>query len=615
MQRPSRRADAQGSSQNSEQGAGRSGDAAVFYAAGQRHMQAGHYPEALLFCREALEADPDHLEALHLMGLLALRARQYDQAIAWTARANRLDIEADYLHSLGTALEQQGLHQEAFKAFDAGIQLKPADADLRAGHGKVLANLGRPTDALASYQHALALNPEHAEATFRCGLLLLMLKRPAEALSCFSRADALAPGHAGVLEHRALALHELRRFEEALADNRRAQALNPDSPELCNNIGACLQWLRRDDEALPWFEKALLLRPTFIRALINKASSLFQIRRIDEAAAVYRQVQAIDPGNAEAIWNLSFLQLLTGDFEAGWAAREVRWNAHMRPALYPHFAQPMWRGESSIEGKTVLVFADEGFGDTIQYVRYVPMLAARGARVILAVQEALHPLLSGVSGVAQCVPRTMPSLPAFDMHCSICSLPHAFATRLDTIPATTPYLPSPSPARVQAWEARLREHLGDDRKPRIGLAWAGNPEQANDHNRSAPLRALLRLLPTGFDFISLQKAPKADDAALLAQTDVVDLSAHLTDFTETAALMSCLDLVISVDTSVAHLAGALGRPTWVLLSFTPDHRWLLDRDDNPWYPTARLFRQGAARDWAEVIEDVRRELAQLGRER
>jgi tetratricopeptide (TPR) repeat protein len=609
MDRPERRADdaAQGSTQDLTQAP----SAAAFYAAGVQHMQAGRRLEAQLCCRQALATDPDHVETLHLMGLLALQARQYDHAIAWTARANRQDPATDYLHSLGTALEQQGLHAEAFKAFDAGVRLKPADAEMWASHGNALANLGRPAEALASYQRAFELQPGYADAAFRCGLLLLTLKQPEQALSWFNRADALFPNHASILAQRALALHELGRFEEALADNRRAHELNPASAEFCNNIGACLQWLRRDDEALPWFEKALALQPAFIRALINKASSLFQIRRLDEAEAVYRHVQAIDPGNADAEWNLSFIHLLTGDFATGLAEREVRWNAHMRPATYPNCAQPMWRGEDGIADKTILVFADEGLGDTIQYARYVPMLAARGARVILAVQDALQPLLSGLAGVAQCVPRSG-QLPAFDMHCSICSLPHAFGTRLgSSIPAPKSYLPAASPQRVQAWETRLRERLGGERKLRIGLTWAGNPLQANDHNRSVPLRTVLRLLDTGHQFISLQKAPKAEDQALLERAGIVDLTAHLGDFTDTAALADCLDLVISVDTSVAHLCGALGRPTWVLLSYVPDHRWLLDRDDSPWYPSARLFRQGPARDWNEVIENVRRELAQL----
>ncbi|MBV8925075.1 MAG: glycosyltransferase family protein [Bradyrhizobium sp.] len=582
--------------------------AAALCEAGHEHLQAGRPLEAQLCCRRALQADPDHVDALQLMGLLALQARQYDHAIEWIARADQRDLKTDHLCSLGIALEQQGLHEAAFKAFDRAVQLKPHDAELWSHCASALASLARPEQALASYDRVLQLNPRDADAAFRCGMLLITLKRPAEALACFELCDGLFPNHAAVIEQRGLALHDLKRYEEALAENLRAHALNPGSAEICNNVGAALQWLRRDQEALPWLDKALALKPHFVRAMINKASSLTQVRRIDEALEVYHHVQTIDPGNADAAWNAALLYLLMGDFEAGWAGREVRWRAHMRPAIYPHFSQPMWRGEEGIEGRTILILADEGIGDSIQFVRYAPLLAARGARVVLAVQGSLQPLLTAMPGVALCVPRSEP-LPAFDLHCPMCNLPFAFATRLDTIPSAIPYLPAPDAMRVHSWEQRLQERLGAAGKLRVGLVWSGNPGHGNDHNRSVPLRALLPLLEADASFISLQKEPKADDRALIEQVGMIDLTAGLADFAETAALVSCLDLVISVDTSVAHLAGALGRPTWVLLPYTPDYRWLLDREDSPWYPTARLFRQTETRDWNELVGRVRTELA------
>ena len=260
-----------------------------------------------------------------------------------------------------------------------------------------------------------------------------------------------------------------------------------------------------------------------------------------------------------------------------------------------------------IDGKTILIRIDEGLGDSIQFARYVPMVAALGARVILVVAEAAHPLLEKLPGVSQCLPVTTETLPAFDMHCPMCSLPLAFGTRLDTIPSV-PYLPAPDAARVQAWETRL----GPRTKLRVGLVWSGNPKHGNDHNRSIPLLMLAPLLDTDATFVSLQKDPRADDRTLLRErTDILDLTADLTDFVETAALISCLDLVITVDTSVAHLAGALGCPTWILLPFVPDYRWLLDRDDSPWYPTVRLFRQTETREYGSVVERVRRELQEL----
>jgi tetratricopeptide (TPR) repeat protein len=581
--------------------------AAALCEAGKTHMQEGRHLDAQLCCKQALEADPGHVDALQLMGCLALQAKQYDHAIEWTARADQQDAGTDRLGSLGTALEQQGLHEIAFNAFDRAVLIKPDDARRWASRGNALANLARPQDSLASYQRVLELEPRQADAAFRCGLLLLTLKRPDEALPYFNLSDELYPNHPMVLEQRGLAHYQIGKFTEALADNRRAHALNPAGAEICNNIGACLQPLCLDEEALPWFDKAISLRRDFIVALINKARSLTQLLRLDEAMAIYHRLQAIDPGNADVTWNSALLRLTRGDFEAGWAGREIRWRAHMRPP-YPHFAQPMWRGQEGLEGKTVLVYAEEGNGDTIQFARYAPMLAARGARVILAVQEALQPLLTGSPGVSQCIARSAP-LPAFDFHCPICSLPFAFGTRLDTIPAVTPYLPAPARERVQSWEQRLRDRLGPHRKCRVGLVWSGNPNHGNDHNRSLPLRTLLRLLDADASFISLQKDPGADDKLLLEQAGVIDLTADLCDFSETAALVSCLDITITVDTSVAHLAGALGRPTWIMLPYCPDFRWLLDRGDSPWYPTARLFRLGRSRDWNELIEGMRSALS------
>ena len=583
--------------------------AAALCEAGQRHLQAGRHLDAQLCCERALAADPGHVDALHLMGLLALQARQYDHAIEWIARANQQDVKTDHLLSLGIALEQQNLHQQACKAYQRALQLRPDDVELWGHHGNVLAHLGRLEEALASHRQVLRLDPRQADSAFRCGLLLVSLKRPEEALASFNLCDELYPNHAAILEQRGLVLHSLKRFDEAQADSRRAHAINPDNAEVCNNIGASLQWLRQDEEALPWFDKALARQPDFITALINKGSSLSQLCRIDEAVAIYNRVNTIDPDNADATWNLSLLRLVTGDFEAGWAGREVRWKGHMRPVCYPGFQEQMWLGQQDINGKTIIIFADEGAGDTIQFARYIPMLAERGARVFLVVEQALHPLLSDLPGLAQCLAKPAQSLPPFDFHCAICSLPLAFATRLDTIPSATPYLPAVSEGPLKAWEQRLQDRLGAVRRMRIGLVWSGNPRHANDHNRSVRLQLLLRLLDADADFISVQKDVRADDKALLEASSIIDLTAQLADFADTAALISCLDLVITVDTSVAHLAGALGRPTWILLPYMPDYRWLLDGEDSPWYPTARLFRQTAARDWSEVIERVRGELA------
>lgn len=319
---------------------------------------------------------------------------------------------------------------------------------------------------------------------------------------------------------------------------------------------------------------------------------------------IYRHITSIDPANARAELDLAHLDLLLGHFEAGFRGREARWRVGGLQIVFPDGPEPVWLGEGSIEGKTILIYSDEGLGDAIQFARYVPALAARGARVVLVVQDSLRFLLSTLPGVSQCLPMSAPTLPGADVRCPIMSLPLAFRTTLDTIPP--PIRLQLPPDRAKAWDERLGPH---DRL-RVGLAWSGSPAHQNDHNRSIPLKLLTQLLDLRATFVSLQRDPRSDDrAVLLERTDIVDLTTDLTDFSETAALLSCLDLVITVDTSIAHLAPSMGCPTWIMLAHRPDWRWLLNRDDSPWYPTARLFRQATAGDYADVIRRIRTELA------
>jgi tetratricopeptide (TPR) repeat protein len=582
---------------------------AELYEAGLRHLRAGEHLEAQLCCQRAFAAEPDYADALYLMGLLSAHAAQHDLAIEWFARAIRREVKLQYVVALAMALRNQGRLEEALKAFDKAVQLKPDGAELWKHLGHVLISLNRPDQAALNFQHALALNPRDWDAAFNVGSLLFYLQRFDEALASFDLCKRLQPNHGVTLRKRALTLYRLERLEEALDDIKQAHVLDPQDAAICNDAGAFLQRLRRDDEAVTWFDRALGLRPDYPEAFMGKASSLTHLHRFDEAFITYDAMKVLHPDDVKANWARSLLDLLTGNFDAGWAGREVRGNFPDSPLAHFKYPQPRWLGKEPIEGKTILVPVDEGLGDAIQFSRYIPMLAARGARVILVVQNVLCPLLSKVTGVSQCLPlsaatMSATTLPAFDMYCPISSLPLAFGTTFETIPSAS-YLPAPAAALLETWEARLGSH---DRL-RVGLVWSGNPSHDNDHNRSLSLRALTSILDLDATFVSLQKDLRPDDrAALLEQTDIVDFAGDLTDFAETAALVSCLDLVITVDTSVAHLAGALGRPTWILLPYTPDYRWLLDRDNSPWYPSARLFRQGESRDYANVIDCVRAEL-------
>ena len=571
------------------------------------HLRAGRYLDAQLCCQRALEARPEHPDLLHLMALVCFNAQQFDHAVEWASRAIRKDPTPAYLTTLGTALLNLSRHDDALKVFDKAVQLKPDDPGLWSNLGDALIQAGRPADAASCLARALQIDPRRWDGAYKTGILLRELGRFDEALVCFDACERLQGGHAPTLHLRALVLDALGRYEDSLRDNRRANELDPGNAYICNCLGHNLMQLDRHDEALSWFDRALAVRPAFVEALNNKAFSLARLHRFDEAFAVYASAKAADPNNAITDWNVALLQMLTGNFADGWAGREARWRIPERAQEYPTWWGPMWLGEQSVAGKTVVVRQDEGLGDAIQFARYVPMLASLGARVVLVVDPALCPLLSRLRGVAQCLPR-LPStvVPPFDFHVAIDSLPLAFKTTLDSIPAERSYLPPPDAERVQAWESRLGPH----ERLRVGLVWSGNPKNLTDRSRSMPLQMMSGILDVDAMFVSLQKDLRPQDADILrTRKEIIDDSGDLIDFSETAALVSCLDLVITVDTSVAHLAAALGRPTWILLPYNPDFRWMLNRDDSPWYPSVRLFRQSESRDYASVIERVRTELA------
>ena len=575
---------------------------AALCQAGFAHLQSGRIAEAELCCQQALMLDEQHPDAFHLLGVLCFHAQQPDAAVEWIGRAVQQAPKAEYLLSLATVLERQGRGEDARQHYSQALRLKPDDPGLWNHLGNLLWQLGHKDEAAVHLQRALKLNPHYWEAAHNCGMLLLELGRHADAVECFDAAEKLSPS-AALYQMRAVCLSAVNRFEDAEADYEKSIALDPGLAETHNNLGL-LHWrFGRLELAFACFDRALALRPNFHAVLNNKAVVLLHLQLLDEAFATLQRSLAAAPNDAQTLFYLATLQLLTGDFEQGWLAREARWRLPSVGLVDRGFSGPLWRGDQPLEGKTILLHSDEGLGDAIQFARYVPLVAALGARVILEVEPPIQRLLGGVEGVAECVGRS--SAPAFDLHCPLGALPLAFGTRLDTIPLAQGYVPAPPAARVKAWQDRL----GARTRFRVGLVWAGNPDHKNDHNRSMALRTLAPLLDCGVQFVSLQKGIRDQDRSFLAEhPDIVDLTEHLTDFSETAALMGCLDLVISVDTSVAHLAGALGVPVWTLVPFNPDWRWLLNRDDSPWYQSMRLFRQHERGNWASVVDEVRAEL-------
>ena len=503
----------------------------------------------------------------------ALRAHEQGEL----AKAERLYAEFlqhhpdsfDALHGLGQINHQRGRLEAALSLIQAALKQDLSRADGFASLGLVFHSLAQHERSLLSYDAGLRLLPNDAELLNRRGVAFLELGRAREALESFDRALAAAPVHLDALGNRGNALLRLNRVAEALAAYDWALTFVPENAALLANRAVALRRLDRPQEALVSAKRALRSRPGFAQA------------RFVEAVA----------------------QLTLGDFGAGWRGYEARALVGDVTRKDRGFAAPLWLGEQSLEGKTVLLHAEQGFGDTIQFVRYAPLIAARGARIVLEVQRELERLLSCLPGIATLVARNAP-LPPFDFHCPLLSLPLACATELAKIPAEIPYV-APPEADVAVWRARLPQ-----RRPRIGLAWSGTRSHDNDLNRSVPLGMLAPLLDLpGVTFVSLQHEVRAEDAALLAsRTGLIQVAAEFRDFADTAAAIASLDAVVSVDTAVAHLAGAMGKPLFLLLPFAADFRWLRERRDSPWYPTARLYRQAAFGDWDGAIAALRQDV-------
>jgi Flp pilus assembly protein TadD len=463
---------------------------------------------------------------------------------------------------------------------------------------------GRLGEAEAMYRRILGVKPDHADSLHLLGVIAGQRDDNAAAVDWISQALAINPNAAIYHNNLGAFCRRLGKLDQAMAAYRKAVELQPDYADARYNLGNVLRDTGKLAHSLAEYREAIRLRPGHAETHNNFGFALLELGRIEDATAQFREAIRLRPDYADAHLNLAFALLLRGDFEHGLPEYESRTR---RPAhgLTP-LPQARWDG-GPLEGKTILVRSEQGLGDGIQFVRYVPLLAARGAKVVLECLPELRRLFEGAPGVANVVARNEPP-PPFDVHCPLASLPLIFKTRLDSIPASMPYLQA-DPELLAAQATRLSIAHG---ALNVGLVWAGNPDHRNDRKRSLRLDQLSPLAGVkGVRFISLQKGrPAGQLQSPPPGMDLVDAGAELADFADTAALIARLDLVITVDTAVAHLAGAMGRPVWVLLPIAPDWRWLLEREDSPWYPTMRLFRQDALDEWGVVIAKVVRELEQ-----
>ena len=543
---------------------------------------------------------PGHLPLLVTRGNLLRQLRRPEEALACFEQA--LSAQPDHpalLGSRGIVLAELGRLDQALAALDRVVQLLPNDPDTRVNRASVLTKLSRWPDALADYDLAVAARPDHAATrAIRAGALLKM-NRPAEALADADHALMIRRDDPEALTHRAFALLDLHRPEEALAAFDRALALRPNHPAAIADRGNALIDLGRPEEALAAYDTAVRLDPANAHVIDHRGNALRVLGRPHDALEDYKRAVLIAPDDPTVQGHLSLCHLLLGQFEEGLPLYECRWNL---PAIRPlpgRHRQPLWLGQESLHGKTILLQAEQGLGDMIQFCRYAPLVAALGATVWLTVPPAMRRLLTGLDGVERLfVSDDVP--PPYDFRCPLMSLPLALGTRLDTIPAPARYIMA-EPALVDAWTAAIPV----TGRKRVGLVWSGNAAHSNDLRRSIQLARLARAMVPSADYFGLQtELREADRAVLEARGDIAMPVDTTRDFAETAALIETLDLVIAVDTSVAHLAGAMGKPVWILLPHDPDWRWMLGREDSPWYPSARLFRQPVPGDWDSVIDRV-----------
>jgi tetratricopeptide (TPR) repeat protein len=556
----------------------------------------GRHSDAALCYREALRLQPDWLPALVNLGNALAAQKLYRQACGAFLRAIQRDpCCAQAFNNLGNALRAQGSHPEALDCFREALRLSPADAEPAVNLSAAFLQVENCREAERWARHALRLRPGMAEGLSNLAVALLHQGRDGEAEQAVREALAASPQAAHLHSNLGSVLLRQKRFAAAEEACRRALELQPGSAESANNLGVALQGMDRLEEAAAQFAGAARARPDYPEAWTNLGTVRQAQNRPADALACFEEALRQNPRFAKAHFCRSFTLMQEGRFAAGFAEYEWRWKIVGEPPRA--LARPRWEG-GPLQGKTILLFAEQGLGDTLQFARYATLVAARGGRVLVECQPKVASLVRSIEGVAETI-TPADALPDFDVQAPLMSLPGIFGTTPGTVPATVPYLKVPP-----ALTARLRARLAPGPR-RVGLAWAGNPAHASDRQRSVALRALapLAALP-GIQWYSLQAGAGVASEIGAAGGWLRQALDESEGVPELAALVKSLDLVITVDTMPAHLAGALGRPVWNLLAWAPDWRWFAAGDTSPWYPSMRLFRQGQAGDWHGVVESV-----------
>jgi tetratricopeptide (TPR) repeat protein len=587
--------------------------AAELRARGNAALGEGRLDEAREFYRQAAVADPKDAVPWLNMGFVNLESGRMQEAEECLARAILLappgaDYVPDAHFLLGRVHQARGAPERALAEYQAAAAAREGFAEPMESAAQLLLGLKRYDEALDQARRSAALRA-NPQTDLIVAQALDKLDKPQEAIVVLDALLAQHPDLTAAIEGRGVMLLRANRAEEALVAFQRVLSLEGESAARLSNEAVALHRMGRFDEAVALAQRAFALDPDRRDEAYNLAAVLLEMLRTDEAMEILERVSKRYPDDADLGWNLAIGHLLRGELVEGFAAYEHRFLCDAfgwrKPA--PDFGRPRWSGRESLAGKSILLFAEQGLGDSIQLLRYVPRVASAAGQVLLRLPRALIPLLKDLPANCRWVSESDPAPPT-DFQCPLMSLPNAFVTTLETLPADVPYITA-DPVRVKAWRERL-EALGE--ALRVGIVWSGNASHPNDRNRSIPLAMFKRIAVPGVQYVSLQPEVRASDrAAYDGWAGLARFGEELKDFADTAALVCALDLVVTVDTSVAHVTGALGQPVWVLLPHYPDWRWLLGRDDSPWYPSMRLWRQPVPRDWPAVLDGVRGELERV----
>jgi tetratricopeptide (TPR) repeat protein len=572
----------------------------------RRYRASGNVARAEELCRQFLKSQPTNPEALHLLGVVCQEQGKLDEAITALQEVIRLqpDLVKAY-NDLGIVLSMKGAWHESRESFLHALRLKPDYAEAHHNLGIVLGKLARPTEAIRALQDAVRFAPAFAPGFNNLGLAQLQMGQLNEALDSFRQVVRLKSDFAEAHSNIGIVMNKLRRLDEASQSFRQALAFKPDMVEALVGLASVLCEQGKLEEAVSASLGALRLKPDHAEAHSNLGQMYLEMGKTEAALEQYEVALRLKPDYGGAHWSRALLLLLLGRFNDGWL--EYEWRHVLKKVSWEHIRRPLWDG-SPLAGRTILIHTEQGAGDIFQMIRFAPLVKQQGGTVILACPGRLLAILKQCQGIDHLVAGEG-ELPPFDLHVPLMSVPGMLRTTLEAIPANIPYIFA-DPKLVETWRLALAQYPGR----KVGIAWQGDPKFPSDRARSIPLGRFEHLSRLrGVQLLSLQKGFGSEQlAGMKAPAAIVDLGSRLDQtggaFTDTAAVMKNLDLVITSDTSIAHLAGALGVPVWVALAYIPDWRWLLGRDDSPWYPSMRLFRQTRRGDWEDVFERMANEL-------